>query len=113
MSPAVPAPVPYRVAYSERVRQRLLALADNARQRGDGEAFLAALKESHRRLSLYPQIGEPVIDLTQETGQVWVGIVRPLALRSTSPAMAQTRAAPAGIERLLSIPGAAQHNPNH
>jgi hypothetical protein len=59
----------------------LLALADVARERGDSEAFLAALKEFHRRLCLYPQFGEPLIDLTQELGQVWIGIVRPLAMR--------------------------------
>ena len=73
--------MPYRVVYSERVRQRLLVLADVARERGDGEAFLAALKEFHRRLSLYPQFGEPLIELTQEVGQVRLGIVRPLAMR--------------------------------
>jgi hypothetical protein len=59
----------------------LLALADVARERGDGEAFLSAVKEFHRRLCLYPQFGEPLIDLTQELGQVWIGIVRPLAMR--------------------------------
>jgi len=74
-------PAPYRVAYSERVRQRLLALADVDRERGDGEAFLAALREFHRRLGLYPQFGEPLTDLTQEPGQVWLGFVRPLAMR--------------------------------
>jgi hypothetical protein len=73
--------VPYRVVYSERVRQRLLTLADVARQRGDGEAFLAAFKEFHRRLCLYPQFGDPLANLTQESGQVWIGIVRPLAMR--------------------------------
>lgn len=81
MSTGAPGPVQYRVAYSERVRQRLLALADMARERGDGEAFLAAVKEFHRRLCLYPQFGEPLIDLSQEVGQVWIGIVRPLAMR--------------------------------
>ena len=81
MSTAAPEPVPYRVAYSERVRQRLLALADTARERGDGETFLTALKEFHRRLCLYPQFGEPLVDLKQEAGQVWVGVVRPLAMR--------------------------------
>lgn len=74
-------PVPYRVAYSEEVRQRLLALADVARERGDGEVFLAAVKEFDRLLRLYPQFGEPLIDLTQEAGQIWLGIVRPLAMR--------------------------------
>jgi hypothetical protein len=67
--------------FSGQVRQRLLALADVARERGDGEAFLAALKEFHQRLGLYPQFGEPLIELTQEVGQVWLGIVRPLAMR--------------------------------
>jgi hypothetical protein len=52
-----------------------------ARERGDGEAFLAALKEFHRRLCVYPQFGEPLLDLTQESGQVWIGTVRPLAMR--------------------------------
>ena len=63
----------YRVAYSERVRRRLLGLADVACDRGDGEAFLTALKEFHRRLGLYPQFGEPLTDLKQEPGQVWLG----------------------------------------
>jgi hypothetical protein len=69
------------VSYSERVRQRLLALADIARQRGDGEAFVAAIKEFHRRLCIYPQFGEPLIELQQEPGQVYIGVVRPLAMR--------------------------------
>ncbi len=81
MSTGAPEPVPYRVAYAERVRQRLLALADVARQRGDGEAFVAAVKEIHRRLCLYPQFGEPLFDLTHETGQVWLGVVRPVSMR--------------------------------
>jgi len=81
MSVAASQPVPYRVVYSERARQRLLALADVARERGDGEAFLAALNEFHRRLCLYPQFGEPLIDLTQALGQVWLGVLRPLAMR--------------------------------
>lgn len=81
MSSSGSGPMPYRVVYSERVRQRLLALADVARERGDGEAFVVALKEFHRRLCLYPQFGEPLADLAQELGQFWLGIVRPLAIR--------------------------------
>ena len=81
MSGAAPEPEPYRVVYSERVRHRLLRLAEVPRQRGDGEAFLAALKEFDRRLRVYPQFGEPLFDLTREPGQVWLGIVRPLAMR--------------------------------
>jgi len=69
------------VEYSERARQRLLALADMARQRGDGEDFIAALKEFDRRLHIYPQFGEPLVDLKKEPGQACIGIVRPLAMR--------------------------------
>ena len=36
-------PALYRVSYSGRVRQRLVELGAEARARGDGEAFLAAL----------------------------------------------------------------------
>jgi hypothetical protein len=71
----------YQVVYAERVRQHLLKLAEEAGRRGDGEAFLAALREFHHRLCVYPQFGDPLIDLTQETGQVWVGIIRPLSMR--------------------------------
>jgi hypothetical protein len=52
-----------------------------ARERGDSEAFLAALKEIHRLLTIYPQFGEQLVDLNHEVGQVWIGIVRPLAVR--------------------------------
>jgi hypothetical protein len=72
---------PYQVVYSERVRQHLLYLAGEADTRGDGQAFLSALKEFHRRLCIYPQFGDPLRDLTQEPGQVWVGVVRPLSMR--------------------------------
>jgi hypothetical protein len=63
------------------VRQRLLALADIAQQRGDGEAFIAALKEFDRLLRIYPQFGDPLVDLKKEPGQVRIGIVRPLTMR--------------------------------
>jgi hypothetical protein len=58
VSSAATPSTPYRVEYSEGVRQRLLALADITPQRGDGEEFLAALKEFDRILRLYPQFGE-------------------------------------------------------
>jgi len=81
VSTVTPAPVPYRVVYSEQVRQRLLGLADVARNRGDVEAFIEAVKEFHRRLCLYPQFGEPLSDLKHEVGRIWIGIVRPLVMR--------------------------------
>ena len=74
-------PTPYRVSYSGRVRQRLKELAAVARARGDGEEFLAALREFDRRLRVYPQFGDPLVDLSAEAGQVRLGTVPPLAMR--------------------------------
>lgn len=74
-------PEPYRVVYSGRVRQRLKVLADMARERGDGDDFVTALREFDRRLRLYPQFGEQLTDLRHEPGQMWVGSVRPLTMR--------------------------------
>lgn len=81
MSTATPGPEPYKVVYAERVLRRLLALAEVARDRGDGEAFVFAVKEFHRRLSVYPQFGDPLIDLKKEPGQVWIGTIRPISMR--------------------------------
>jgi hypothetical protein len=69
------------VAYSARVRERLVELAAVARMRGDGPAFVAALREFDRRLRVYPQFGDPLIDLLEEAGQVRLGAVPPLAMR--------------------------------
>ncbi len=81
MSDAADKPFPYRVSYSGRVRQRILELAAAARARGDGEAYLAALREFDRRLRVYPQFGDPLTDLLAEAGQVRLGTVPPLAMR--------------------------------
>jgi hypothetical protein len=74
-------PVPYRVAYSGLVLQRLRMLAREASARGDGAAFTSALKEFHRRLELFPQFGDPLTDLSAEEGQIRLGIIRPLSMR--------------------------------
>jgi hypothetical protein len=63
------------------VRERILELAAVARERGDGSAFLAALREFDRRLRMYPQFGDPLADLRQESGQLRIGIVPPLSMR--------------------------------
>jgi len=75
------APRPYRVSLSRRVYDKVRELAAVARDRGDGEAFLAALREFYRRLQVYPQFGDPLADLRQEAGQIRLGIVPPLAMR--------------------------------
>lgn len=71
----------YEVSVSGWVYRKLLELADVAKGRGDGEAFLAALREFQRRLRVYPQFGDPLVDLSGEEGQVRLGIVPPLAMR--------------------------------
>lgn len=79
--PATDPPIPYQVVYSEAVRQRLGELADATIARGDGEAFAAAYREIDRLLRIYPQFGDPLIDLTAERGIICNGIIRPLSMR--------------------------------
>jgi hypothetical protein len=74
-------PLPYRPAYSEAVKQRLREMSDMAFARGDGPAFTVALKEFDRLLRLYPQFGDPLIDLTGESGVIYNSIIRPLSMR--------------------------------
>ena len=42
---------------------------------------MTALREFYRRLQIYPQFGDPLIDLQQQAGQIRIGIVPPLAMR--------------------------------
>lgn len=74
-------PADYRVSYTGRVRQSILELAAIAKARGDGREYLAALKEFDRRLRIYPQFADPLMDLPSEPGQVRLGAVPPLAMR--------------------------------
>jgi hypothetical protein len=79
---AVPEPAaPYRVVYSDAVKRRLRELADEAFVRGDGPAFKAGLEEFKLRLRVYPQFGDPLIDLEIGGGQIRIGVIRPLSIR--------------------------------
>jgi hypothetical protein len=69
---------PYRLVYSDVVKQRLRELSDAAFSRGDGPAFTVALKEFDRLLRLYPQFGDPLSDLEVGGGQLRLGIIRPI-----------------------------------
>ena len=73
MSPGEASPRSHEVNYSEHVQEMLVRLGRSARERGDGDQFLAALREFHRRLSLYPQFGDPLTDLKAEAGHVRLG----------------------------------------
>jgi hypothetical protein len=74
-------PTRYRVSISDRTSDRIIELARKAKLRGDGADFAASLLDFYDRLKVYPQFGDPIIDLLSEVGQVRVGIVRPIAMR--------------------------------
>ena len=74
-------PPPYRVSYSERVRNALRDLAERAKARGRVRPFLEALREIDRRLRIYPQFGQPIRDLSQEQSRIWIGVVPPLVVQ--------------------------------
>ncbi len=61
--------------YSAAVKRRPRELSQVAIARGDGAAFLAALKAFVDRLPIYPQFGESIRDLAVEEGQIRMGIV--------------------------------------
>lgn len=71
----------YRVVYSDAVKQHLRQLSNVAIARGDGPAFLAALKAFAERLPVYPQFGDPLSDLEVGGGQLRLGIIRPISMR--------------------------------
>ena len=56
-------------------------LAANAWADGIGPEVVAAIKELDRRLHVYPQFGDPIIDLTHERSDVRIGTVPPLVAR--------------------------------
>ena len=70
--------VPYRVAYSERVRTELKALVDRALDAGQGRVVLDALQELDARLRIYPQFGERRRDLAMSGQSQWDAAFPPL-----------------------------------
>jgi hypothetical protein len=76
----VPAPVPYQVVYSERVRREFRILHGSAAARGLGRVVIEAAKVIDARLRVYPQFGDPLQDLATEGETLWFGIVGPLVV---------------------------------
>jgi ParE toxin of type II toxin-antitoxin system, parDE len=74
-------PAPYRVVYSGVVFVTLRDFTARAQAAGQSDRFLAALKDLERRLRVYPQFGEPELDLKQEDGRLYHATVPPLVLR--------------------------------
>jgi hypothetical protein len=52
-----------------------------ARKAGNLQEAVAAVTELDRRLHIYPQFGDPIMDPTLEAGQVYLGTVPPLVVR--------------------------------
>jgi hypothetical protein len=78
MSEPSTSPLPYRVSYSEHVRNQLLDLISRARDAGLGQQALAAVKEIDKRLRIYPQFGQPLRDLKLKPSQLWIATVPPV-----------------------------------
>lgn len=74
-------PEPYKVSISPRFYKKALELGEQAKRRGDGDAFAAAMREFERRLRIYPQFGDPLSDLRYATGTMRIGIIPPIAMR--------------------------------
>jgi hypothetical protein len=74
-------PAPYQVVYSEVVRNEVRMLIADAASPEEARTIMAAFKEFDRRLRLYPQFGEPLLDLTHEAGRMWLGTVAPVGMR--------------------------------
>ena len=83
MSESPSTPIPYEVSYSGNVRHKLKAFANKAQEQGLGLEYLAGLKEIDRLLRIYPQFGEPLLDLKLKPSQFWIGTVWPLVMRYT------------------------------
>ncbi len=80
MSEPSASPVPYRVVYSEHVRNELKDLLTRAKESSRERPALDAAKEIDRRLHIYPQFGEPRRDLESLGVTIWSGTVPSLVV---------------------------------
>jgi hypothetical protein len=74
-------PGEYQITLSAQAFEWVKEISKVAVSRGDSQSFLHALKEFHRRLRIYPQFGDPLVDLVEHHGQIRIGIIPPLAMR--------------------------------
>ena len=71
----------YRIAYSQRVINGLRTLGARATLRGLRGYFRDAVTKLDYLLAIYPQFGEPLIDLPFSSYTLWIGTVSPLVVR--------------------------------
>lgn len=81
MSETSEEPVRYQVSYSGFVLAELAKLLARAEERGLGLPLRAALRDMDHRLHIFPQFGDPLIDLSHPGGQILLGTVPPLVVR--------------------------------
>ncbi len=74
-------PERYQVSYSGRVRSELRALLLRAIAAGHGKDALAAARKFNEALEWYPQVGEPLRDLSMPGQTLYVDVVAPLTVR--------------------------------
>ncbi len=81
MSEPETSPAPYRVVYSQSVRNDLKELLGRAKACGCGRQTLDAVKKIDDLLHIYPQFGEPIRDLEALGATVCLVTVPPLVLQ--------------------------------
>jgi hypothetical protein len=74
-------PEPYRVTYSEHVRRELRNLIARAKKHGLKDQVVIAVRRIDELLHIYPQFGQPLLDLKMKPAQLWIGVVPPLVVR--------------------------------
>ncbi len=81
MSEPTSKPTPYKVAYSEAVRSEARRLIAVAATPEEARRIIAAFRSIDHRLRIFPQFGEPLLDLKHETGRMWIGVIDPVVIR--------------------------------
>jgi hypothetical protein len=71
----------YHVVFSVRVREHIFNLANESKARGDLREFTHSMKQFELMLRIYPQFGDPHIDLYMNGGIMYHCIFRPLFMK--------------------------------
>ncbi len=72
---------PYRVSYTERVRNSLRAMTARAIEHGLTKELYQALEALDRRLRTYPQFDEALQELKTGSSKLYVMTIAPLVVR--------------------------------
>lgn len=75
------APIHYRVSYTEFVRKELAKLIARATERGLEDQVRDAARQIDYRLHVFPQFGDPLIDLSLPSSQLRMMTIPPLVAK--------------------------------